>query len=346
MTFPLVSLWLQLISSLSDEGTLQYYVCPAVIDEEQYLFIDTAGFGAADLSDEGTFQDIMNCLLTLRPFVTIAGVLFVYGPINDRLSGQDQRTLRWIECFCGPQFFSNITIVTTKWDRWNQDSFEDEWVKIELFKKDSDVNHILNPSGRYHGGTIYHHGLPGGTITEDSCSLVLSAKSRAAERGDEIRDLIRRRYANKEIPELQIVRELDQGISLSKTQAAKVLVSDIQKTLVKLSEGSANLVSLDGLRLISDSEASSAPPKESANLGPNPPKPGTDKSENQPKAQPKKQATWYERIFPWLVIIQETAEFFAEARTSGYQSGNKAGGKPAPTWNIWEKVQKWWTGSV
>ncbi|KAI8297924.1 hypothetical protein K4K59_003140 [Colletotrichum sp. SAR11_240] len=148
-------------------GTRQYHVCPAVIDHQQYLFIDTAGFGAADLDNEGNFQDIMTCLETLRPFVTFAGVLFVYGQM-ERLQCNDLLTMRWIECFCGPRFFQNITIVTTKWDEFTKPSFKKRWAITADFENYEAIH-----------------------CSEDSWKSTLCYEEESDKRGDELRDLIR-----------------------------------------------------------------------------------------------------------------------------------------------------------
>ena len=66
-------------------GTTQYQVCPAVIDGEQYLFVDTPSFGAHDLDDMDIFNDIMSCFKAIGPFGTFAGILYVYGLPGDRM---------------------------------------------------------------------------------------------------------------------------------------------------------------------------------------------------------------------------------------------------------------------
>lgn len=95
-------------------GTLQYYICPAVIEGEQFLFVDTAGFGASDMEEIPNLKDIIGCLSTLGPFVKIAGLMFVYGKVDNRLTDLDPKLIQWVQC--GPQFYKNITVVTTQWD--------------------------------------------------------------------------------------------------------------------------------------------------------------------------------------------------------------------------------------
>ncbi|KAH0432518.1 hypothetical protein CcaCcLH18_06425 [Colletotrichum camelliae] len=319
-------------------GTRQYHVCPAVIDNQQYLFIDTAGFGAADLDNERNFQDIMGCLSVLGPFVTVAGVLFVYGRM-ERLLENDLRTMRWIECFCGPNFFQNIMIVTTKWDELVEDDFEDRWAITADFENYDVVRCLLKPPGRLHGATVYHHGFP-----ED-----------------------------KDIGELQIVRELNQKRALCDTEAGKVLTSNLDQTIVEVSEDSATLVPRpgsgkdDGVPLrqatVNNSSRESndtrdtktrdqsehakeqfkgqseQPPHEEAKKQP----------KNRPKSQAKEEPSWFQRWFrsasDWWTVLSEAARFFAEARKGGYQSSNRTGGGSAPAWNPWKAARNWWNGT-
>lgn len=41
----------------------------------------------------------------------------------------DLKTLQWVQCFCGPEFYKNIVVVTTKWDRFTEDDFKELWEK-------------------------------------------------------------------------------------------------------------------------------------------------------------------------------------------------------------------------
>jgi len=57
--------------------------------------------------------------------VTVAGVLFLYSSTKDRIEAGDLKTIRWLQCFCGPQFYENITVVTTKWDKMHPDEIDE-----------------------------------------------------------------------------------------------------------------------------------------------------------------------------------------------------------------------------
>lgn len=318
----------------------------------------------------------MACLSTLRPFVTFSGVLYVYGRMG-RLLDSDLRTLRWIECFCGPTFFQNITIVTTKWDELVEDAFEDRWAITADFENHEVVRCLLDPPGRLDGATIYHHGFPGGRGSGDSWSSILSKKRRAHERGDELRNLIRRNYTDKDVGELQIIQELDQGMALCETEAARILASDLKQTIVEVSEDSATLVLRPGLdkdcgvlrsqkavKNSSDKSDDSRDTETRDQPEEHTKKQSKEQSKQQPveefKKQPKEQprnrtegkaneeSSWFERWFQsdWWAVLAEAARFFAEARNGGYQSSNRGGFGPPPAWNPWQAARNWWSGTA
>ena len=248
--------------------------------------MDTAGFGAADIDDMENFKDIMACLSALGPFLTVAGILFVYGLPGERLTNNDLRTIRWIQCFSGPEFFRNITIVTTHWDGHGKKRFKNLWTKVDELKRQEDMKRILEPQGRYYGGSMYHHGVPGGQGPVSSPDSTLDPEDDHEERGNEARDLIRRRYMNAKTPKLQIARELDEGIPVLETQAAKVFRSHMQSTSIEILDGRAVVVAKaqDGTPLEIGRTATTAAPQETPKPTPTPTKDETAPSSKDEKA--------------------------------------------------------------
>ncbi|RSM04421.1 hypothetical protein CEP52_006851 [Fusarium oligoseptatum] len=201
-------------------GTKEYHVCPAIIDDEQYLFIDTAGFGDPYRDDVDIFRNTVSCLVAFGSFIQVVGVLFVIGNPGTRLDQQDTRTLRWLQCFCGPAFFRNITFVTSFWDSYNDESFEQATEK------------------RYHGAYFYHHGVAGGKLTPDSYPG-LSVNRKKAERREELCNLIRLRYAELKYKpvKLQFMTEVENKVSFLDTEAAKVLRAPAVGVAIRVVDG-------------------------------------------------------------------------------------------------------------
>ncbi|KAI8959633.1 hypothetical protein F5Y11DRAFT_332418 [Daldinia sp. FL1419] len=222
-----------------ESGTRKYEILPAFVGGQQYLFVDTAGFGAADMDDMANYYDIMNCLKVLGPFVTVAGLMFVYGKMPTRLRKEDLRTIQWVECFCGPKFFRNIIFITNSWDSWSKKAFEKAWNDVPKLLKVEDVKRILNPPGHYKEGSVYHHGFPGGDGSLDDYDNLLNPEDHHLERGAELQQLVHKRYSRATGIKLQVLREIESGTPINETEAAKVLKADTPSTSIRIQKGYA-----------------------------------------------------------------------------------------------------------
>jgi hypothetical protein len=157
-----------IIDVLASPGTKAYRVCPSIIDDEQYLFIDTAVFGDPDRDDTEEFRDSVSSLIAFSSFVQVVGVLFVTGNPGTRLDQQDARTLRWLQCFCGPDFIRDVTIITSFWDTYNAASFSQAYARMQKLYEDDNIAQILFPVSlerSSHGAQFYHHGVTYGHLT-------------------------------------------------------------------------------------------------------------------------------------------------------------------------------------
>ncbi|EXJ75707.1 uncharacterized protein A1O5_00214 [Cladophialophora psammophila CBS 110553] len=305
-----------------NSGTRNYRICPAVIKKEQYLFIDTGGFGAADMDDMENFEDILECLNALGPFVTVAGLLLVCQTPQARHRSDDIKMIRWAQCLCGPAFFRNITFVTSKWDEWSPKSFQNSWERLETqLLPHPDVSRILAPQGRYHGGSIYHHGFPGGIGSADSYDLLMDRNDDEEKRGDELRKMIDERYGgrqNSKPAKLQVVREMDSNIPRLETEAAKALRADVVGTNIYI-HGDRAIV-----------RAPTQPPL--------PPPPPSSDQENNKNGKP-----FSDKFWGWFEVCRVAAEFFKEARKRQYESNNNTTGTK-PVWSLWASIKGWWWG--
>lgn len=333
-----------------------YQVCPGLIDHEQYLFVDTRGFGAADLKDMENFFDIMGCLDALGPFVTFAGVIFVYGGTENRLKHHDLATIRWVKCFCGPEFYRYVTIVTSQWDRYVQRDFKKKWDAFAGLVQDSssEMAGILNPatsaqSRRYHGAAVYHHGIE--VDPAKPAIRVLDMNECADERVKLARAMVKDRYGT--IPNIkpQVIREMDQGTMWYDTEAAKVVQN--QHFTLKLSVQNdfvrVTVIEEDELRDLpgsnpkaAGSEKPWAPERCATATYLLPAPPNAHPTQPQLPRQSKPQRSWFQRVFEWLEIAKDAANFFREVRSRA----GAPGGAPAPgTWaNLAGRLRSWWTG--
>lgn len=211
-------------------GTIGHRVLPAIVHGKQYLFVDTPGFGAADLANETVFEDIINFLKVIGPFVSIVGVMFVFSVRKDRLTQGEMKTIRWLQCFCGPEFFQNITLVMTQWDRVTEDDMDQARENVKKLIA-GPFSPILNPPLGIVGGSIYHHGI----LDEHGSDkwIPLSKKSNRETRVHRAGSLIRQRYETVETPaKLQIQVEMDRHWKQDETEAAKCLFASSSSTVL------------------------------------------------------------------------------------------------------------------
>ncbi|KAH6856874.1 P-loop containing nucleoside triphosphate hydrolase protein [Chaetomium sp. MPI-CAGE-AT-0009] len=320
-------------------GTEEYEVCPAIIHGEQYLFVDTAGFGASDVKDFDNFYDVMSCLDALAPFVTIAGVLFVYGGTQDRMHAHDLTTIQWVKCFCGPQFYKYITIVTTKWDTLREESFTEAWRRFAGVKEDPVVADILSPvtggRQRYHGGSVYHHGV----VMDDDNPTNTCADERAAY----AREMIRDRYSGQPKAKLQVLREMIAGVSWDETEAAKVLRNshltiklNVRGNLLRVTvipDEKPATVELDAKRRARRSASTLRPVTALVAI----PLPIESKEDPWTKKPPR---SWYDRLWYWLEKAKELAVFYREQRRKA-----AANGTSTTAWaDLVGTLRHWWSG--
>ncbi|KAI0465524.1 P-loop containing nucleoside triphosphate hydrolase protein [Xylaria cf. heliscus] len=318
------------IGKSRNSGTKNYQVCPAMIEGEQYLFIDTPGFGAADIDDMDCFCDIVACLDVLGPFVTVAGLIFVTGGNQERLTAQELKTLQWMKCFCGPEFYKHITIMTNKWDKISEDDFEETWVSmLNMLEENPSISEILNPqstfkhnSGHYEGGQVYHHGV----VLDDGNPNVplnrLTVRRHVKERSDMAVAMIQSRYRKSPGVKLQVVREMGNNAPWYNTEAAKVLKhnlkdiklefrDDILQVFVR-SEGHAALQSVASHQKPDNPQNTNQQPcLEVAKMGKEYRRPASDE---KPKEAEKQHQTWVDKALHWLGIAANVALTFFGAR--------------------------------
>ena len=299
------------------------------------------------------FFDIMGCLDALGPFVTFAGIIFVYGGTENCLKGPDLATIRWVKCFCGPEFYRYVTIVTSQWDRYVERDVKKKWDAFAGLMQDSssDMAGILNPatsahSRRYHGAAVYHHGIE--MDPARPAIRILDMDKCADERVKLVRTMIKNRYGTIPNVKPQVMREMEQGTMWYDTEAAKVLRN--RQSTLKLSVSNdfvrVTVTEEEELRDLPGSKAAGSEkpqvhPKRSATatrLLPAPPTAHPAQPEEPWSWKP--QRSWFQGVFEWLEIAKDVANFFREARSKA------SGGAPAPgAWaNLTGRLRSWWTG--
>ena len=88
---------------------------PTTLDGQRYVLVDTPGFDDADRSDTEVLAEILKWFEAMSRYCTLAGILYVYDITQPRLTASAKLNLRMLQALCGPDFYPNVTVVTTKW---------------------------------------------------------------------------------------------------------------------------------------------------------------------------------------------------------------------------------------
>ena len=278
------------------------------------------------------FHDIMACLDVLGPFVTIAGALLVCSAAEQRLTAAELRTIQWLQCFCGPDFYRNITVVVTKWDFLSLDGFENKWNNPDNLYTHGSINDILHPPSvgqtRYHGGTLYHHALDFRNVQPEQLPQQLSTlrPPGSALRPELVQAMIKERYGGKiPTPKLQIYRELANKVDLDETEAAKVL-----KWTGTPTEPFLTLRIQDGFTRISVQQGSGSGVKDKAKIS---------SGEDEP-SMPK--TSWRDSVLQWVTMAYKAAAFFRQAKNARRRNPGEVRPRSTAWVRIVEGVRDWW----
>jgi len=266
-------------------------------------------------------EDIMGCLLALGPFVTVAGALFIYDCKEDRLTKDEAKTIRWLQCFCGPEFYQNITIITTKWDALTPKERRKARDRLKDLKADDSIAQILDPQGCYSGGHFYNHGIRDEEAGD--WSHALDHEDEGPERAAQIKTIVHERYGHPATAKLQIRMELDRGRHLQDTEAAKALKADPADIKVRLKGNLAVVLGKD-------------------EPDPWPGTPLVFTADNEPRGQPGIPDGLPGSFWWWLNIAKEAAVFFwkfhKEIMTETNTKANAGRG-------LWGMLKDWWSGA-
>lgn len=201
--------------------TCGYY--PTIIDGRPFILVDTPGFNTTE-PDLDVFRNMMTGLVMLQPFVTYVGVIYVTDLATGRVEPSHIKMHKWLESLCGPAFFRNITIITTKWDRLAEDAATERAVDILPLWREH-WGRLLEPGEDLPGAQEYHHGIKeGGTGNASTWERPLHIRRQEEERRLEATAMIARRYREAPAIEMQVMTEIHARDDYMKTTAAKILL--------------------------------------------------------------------------------------------------------------------------
>ena len=176
--------------------------------------MDTPGFDHG--SESEVFHEVVNGIEAVRPHARIIGVLLVTPMHHIRVNEMDEKLLRFARAFCGDEYMTQVTVVTTFWEAHKEKQKLVYNTRLaNRLEKVKELWSVQGPISHYQHGRKYEDGQDTGVFLEwdeDRDDIVEYAK-----------DMIRRHYGSINPRDPRIVRELETGLSLEHTTAGQSL---------------------------------------------------------------------------------------------------------------------------
>lgn len=194
--------------------TTECQIASADIGGEEYFLIDTPGFDDEATSREASAK-IVRLIDDIRAHINMVGVWYVVDNTAAHSPSIEGKLIEWLAAFCGEDYYSNITFVTTHWE-FSEAQVLAEWEEM-LERRKSVWARFLD-----RGAETYQHGKIYGDNEETSQVPTLSWRNDKPTLCANARDMLLRRCqdANHTLP--RIIQELNEGRTAVETTAAKV----------------------------------------------------------------------------------------------------------------------------
>ncbi|KAL2811476.1 hypothetical protein BJX63DRAFT_433323 [Aspergillus granulosus] len=202
------------VGSTLKSGTTTISLVPVVIGNRRCLFMDVPGFNTRDFDDWDVFERLMTGMSIVQPYVQFRGVLYVDSMENNRGTPAAEKILNWLYYFCGKDYMSNVTVITTRWDGLDADGIEDKLSRFKQWEADRLFRALFD-----NGAKVYHHGL----LKEGNSFKTLHIERQFERRRSLALTMIMSCYHGPTSPQLQIHAEIANGASLERTSAGRWL---------------------------------------------------------------------------------------------------------------------------
>ncbi|KAL6230867.1 hypothetical protein BDW75DRAFT_221606 [Aspergillus navahoensis] len=176
--------------------------------------MDVPGFNTRDFDDWDVFERLMTGMSIVQAYVQFRGVLYVDSMENNRGTPAAEKILNWLFYFCGKDYMSNVTVITTRWDGLDADGIEDKWSRFKHWEADNLFRALFD-----NGAKVYHHGL----LKEGNDFKTLHIERQSERRRSLAQTMIMSCYYGSTSLQLQIHIEIAKGARLERTSAGRWL---------------------------------------------------------------------------------------------------------------------------
>lgn len=145
--------------------------------------------------------------------VDFAGILYVHA-MGTTLSTGASMLLRWLDAFCGPEYYPRVTFITTMWDAFSTSGVQTQNRLLPQWEQQ--WNNFIQGGSR-----VYHHGkfYDGGATTD----RILDVDTDSQERQCQVWKMISQYHGSFHPLVPLVVKELRQGLAIEDTKAGNVL---------------------------------------------------------------------------------------------------------------------------
>lgn len=196
-------------------GTAECQIAKTNNDGSESFFIDTPGFDD-EATAWGVFLKIMEMIDRIRTHSYLIGVWYVVDNSGARASGFETKFIDWLAEFCGAEYYSHITFVTTRWRCTDVGELQELENGLEQ-RKGRWATFLARGAETYQHGKVYINGVETSQAPTLSwhryrATIAVNAQAMALQRC---------RGLDAAIP--RIIRELGEGKAVEETAAANVL---------------------------------------------------------------------------------------------------------------------------
>lgn len=262
------------------------------------------GFDAVDLDDWHIFTMLVTAMATIERYVKFRGLIYVDAFDNVRATNSAHKILTWVKLFCGNEYMPNVTIVTTKWDKQDDDEIEEKLESFACWSKGDLLQPLLS-----HGAKVFHHGL----IRDNNNWQKLKLKKKPTERALYAKRMIHEHYGDPSNIPLQVYREIADGHTIDTTTAGSWLRAGSafsQNTNPNPTDQGKSWQFLyqPNIRLMFQGpDIPEEPTATHNNTGTAPPP--QNGSADRPQTRPEPSTSWV----PWIRLLLQAAQIFFNA---------------------------------
>lgn len=184
------------------------------INGKSYYVMDTPGFDYG--SESEVFHEIVSGIEAVRPYARIIGVLLVTPMHHIRVNEMDEKLLRFVQAFCGDEYMTQVTVITTFWEAHKEKQKLVYNTRLaNRLEKIKELWSAQGPISHYQHGRKYEYGQDTGVFLEwdeDRDDIAECAK-----------DMIHRHYGSINPRDPRIIQELEKNLPLEHTAAGQSL---------------------------------------------------------------------------------------------------------------------------